>query len=253
MRPAGAHRSQPLYRKLKNHILAQMSSGTWSPGSRVPSENELVTEFGISRMTANRALRELMHDGYLTRIRGLGTFVREVPHQSSLLELRNIADEILARGHHHRADVVELQKVRADRTLAAVFEMAPGTPLFRIALVHFENALPVQLERRHVNPQLAPLFLKQDFTRTTPTAYLLSVVPVDELEHCVRAVMPDARARKLLRISASEPCLELHRLSWSAGKVVTSVTLTYPASRYELKSRYRTSPSGRIMQPSALD
>ena len=244
---------QPLYRKLKDHILAQMSSGEWPPGSRVPSENELVAEFGISRMTANRALRELMQDGYLTRIRGLGTFVKEPPRQSSLLELRNIADEILARGHRHRSDVVELLKIRADPKLALAFEISSGKALFRITLIHFENDLPVQLERRHVNPALAPLFLKQDFTRTTPTAYLLSLVPVDELQHCVRAVMPDAQARRLLRISAAEPCLELRRLSWSNGNVVTSVTLTYPASRYELKSRYRTSPAGRILEMPSVD
>lgn len=242
----------PLYRRLKDHILAQVSSGEWSPGSRVPSENELVAEFGISRMTANRALRELMQDGYLTRIRGLGTFVREPPRESSLLELRNISDEIEARGHRHRSNVVELLKIRADPRLAAAFRISPGKPLFRTTLVHFDNDLPVQLERRHVNPALAPLFLKQDFTKTTPTAYLLSIVPVDELEHRVRAVIPHARAHKLLRISAGEPCLELHRLSWAKGSVVTHVILTYPASRYELRSRYRTSPSGRILQTPSV-
>jgi GntR family histidine utilization transcriptional repressor len=60
-------------------------------------------------------------------------------------------------------------------------------------------------------------------------------------------------ARKLLRVRANEPCIELHRLSWSGDQVVTSVTLTYPGSRYELKSRYRTSPSGRVAEVSAVD
>jgi GntR family transcriptional regulator, histidine utilization repressor len=86
----------------------------------------------------------------------------------------------------------------------------------------------------------------------TPTAYLLSVVPVDKLEHCVRAVLPDEEARKLLRIPKGEPCLELRRRSWSKGDIVTLATLTYPASRYELKSRYRTLPSGRVAEFSSL-
>jgi len=251
--PGTASAAQPLYRQLKDHILAQMRAGEWIPGSRVPSENELVASFGISRMTANRALRELMQDGYLDRIRGLGTFVKEAPRQSSLIELRNIAEEILARGHSLESKLVEQLKVKADRRLAAAFAIGPGMTLYRITLVHLDNGLPVQLERRHVNPSVAPLFLRQDFTKTTPTAYLLSIAPVDELEHCVRAVLPDRRAHKLLRISANEPCLELHRLSWSHGQVVTSVTLTYPASRYELKSRYRTSPSGRMTQVLSVD
>jgi GntR family transcriptional regulator, histidine utilization repressor len=241
-----ARTREPLYRQLKDHILAQVRSGGWSPGTRVPSENELVARYGVSRMTANRALRELMHDGYLHRIRGLGSFVRETPRQSSLLELRNIADEITARGHEHRSEVVELLKVRADGDLAANFNLHEGRPLYRITLVHFDNDLPVQLERRHVNPAVAPLFLRQDFSRLTPTAYLLSVAPVDELEHRVRAVLPDAEVRRLLRLEPKEPCLELTRASWSKAHVATRAVLTYPASRYELKSRYRTSPSGRF-------
>ena len=148
---------------------------------------------------------------------------------------------------------MELLRVKADRKLAAAFDVTPGRTLYKVTLVHFENDLPVQLERRHVNPSAAPLFLRQDFVRTTPTAYLLSIVPVDELEHSVRAVMPDRQARKLLRITAHEPCLELHRLSRSGGQIVTSVTLTYPASRYELRSRYRTSPSGRVASGSSVN
>jgi len=237
-------RRGPLYRQLKEHILAQVRSGEWLPGTRVPSENELVARYGVSRMTANRALRELMQDGYVNRIRGIGSFVREAPPQSSLIELRNIADEITARGHEHRSEVVDRLKVRADREFAAKFELSPGCMLYRITLVHFDNGLPVQLERRHVNPAVAPLFLRQNFARITPTAYLLSVAPVDELEHGVRAVLPDAEARRLLRLESGEPCLELTRVSWSRGQVATRAALLYPASRYELKSRYRTSPSG---------
>jgi GntR family histidine utilization transcriptional repressor len=241
-----APKREPLYRQLKNHILAQVSSGEWSPGTRVPSENELVARYGVSRMTANRALRELMHDGYVNRIRGIGSFVREAPRQSSLLELRNIADEITALGHEHRCEIIELTRLRADHDLAARFELAKGRILYRATLVHLDNGLPVQLERRYVNPAIAPLFLRQDFTRITPTAYLLSVAPVDELEHCVRAILPDAEARKLLRLEPDEPCLELTRMSWSSGHVATLAALIYPANRYELKSRYRTSPSGRF-------
>ncbi len=62
---------QPLYMQVKDHILGNIQSGTWAAGSRVPSENELVESFGISRMTANRALRELSADGYLARVPGV--------------------------------------------------------------------------------------------------------------------------------------------------------------------------------------
>ena len=52
--------AQPLYAKVKDHILAQIRNGVWEPGARVPSENQLVESFSVSRMTANRALRAAM-------------------------------------------------------------------------------------------------------------------------------------------------------------------------------------------------
>ena len=52
---------QPLYLQVKNHILTNIDSGKWTTSARVPSENDIVKEFGVSRMTANRALRELQN------------------------------------------------------------------------------------------------------------------------------------------------------------------------------------------------
>ena len=67
----------PLYEKVKRHILTLIESGDWDPDRRLPSEHELVAELGISRMTVNRALRELSAEGYIQRISGVGSFVAE--------------------------------------------------------------------------------------------------------------------------------------------------------------------------------
>jgi GntR family transcriptional regulator, histidine utilization repressor len=244
---------QPRYRQVKEHILANIRSGDWPPGTRVPSENHLAAQFGIARMTANRALRELTRDGYISRVPGVGTFVKESDRSTSLLELRNIADEIAARGRRYDALVISSAKVKAGRELAQSFDRKMGATLYSLTILHREDGIPVQLERRYVNPSVAPFFLRQDFTAVTPTAYLLSLTPVDELEHSVKAVLPDRAARKLLRLGPRAPCLELHRTSWSGGKVVTRVILTYPAGRYELVSRYRTSASGGLPSLAADD
>lgn len=237
---------QPLYQRIKDHILERIASGAWPAGHRIPSENQMVDDFGISRMTINRAIRELTSEGYLSRLTGVGTFVRELPRQTSMIEIMNIADEIAARGHRHTCNVVSKGEVLADEILADRFERDPRTPLFHIIAVHCEDDVPVQLEERHVSPALAPDFLGQDFSKQTPTAYLLGLAAVEQLEHVVRAVMPTPERQKLLEISADEPCLVVDRRSWSYGAVATVATLTYPSSRYELKARFDTNPNGRI-------
>jgi len=238
----------PLYAKVKDHIVANIRSGAWTPGMRVPSENELVESFRISRMTANRALRELFAEGIVERVPGVGTFVKEPPARSSLMELRNIAEEIEARGHRYSSRLVSRHRITANPAIAEDFEADEGAELFHVVIVHEENGTPVQLEDRHVNAAVVPDFMDQDFSSKTPTAHLLQAAPVDELEHTVEAVMPTPEQQRLLHITALEPCLTLHRRSWSRGKVVTVATLTYPASRYALYSRYKTSARGTLSE-----
>ena len=69
----------------------------------MPSEQALVRQFGVSRMTVNRAVRELTAEQVLTRRQGSGTYVAPQKYQATLVEIRNIADEVRARGHVHRA------------------------------------------------------------------------------------------------------------------------------------------------------
>src|ERR1700734_2445077 len=231
--------AQPLYLKVKRHILENIGSGKWGAATRVPSENELVKSFGVSRMTANRALKELSEEGVLVRIAGVGSFVAQRQARSHPLEIRGIADEIRERGHVHRAEIVSLDRVRAAHELAEDFAVAPRTELYCSVIVHFENDRPVQLEDRYVSPRLAPDYLSVDFTQTTPYDYLIEVAPLQEAEHLLRAVMPDERTRKLLAMKREEPCLLVIRRTWTAGQIASVAKLFYPGSRYEMSGRFR--------------
>src|ERR1700719_2327062 len=182
--------AQPLYLKVKRHILDNIGSGNWATSARVPSENDIVKSFGVSRMTANRALRELRDEGILVRIAGVGSFVADSAAHAHPLEIRSIAEELRRRGHVHRAEIVSLERVRAVAELAEDFGVAPRSELYCSVIVHFENDRPVQMEDRYVLPKLAPDYLKVDFNQTTPTDSLIRVAPLQEAEHLLRAVMP---------------------------------------------------------------
>jgi GntR family transcriptional regulator, histidine utilization repressor len=230
---------QPLYLQVKRHILDNIGSGKWGASARVPSENEIVKAFGVSRMTANRALKELRDEGVLVRIAGVGSFVADRHARAHPLEVRGIADEIRERGHVHRAEIVSLERVRAIGELSQDFGVAPRTELYCSVIVHFENDRPVQLEDRYVSPKLAPDYLEIDFNRTTPHDYLIKVAPLQEAEHLLRAVMPDERTRKLLTMKRDEPCLLVIRRTWTHGQIASVARLYHPGSRYELSGRFR--------------
>ncbi len=228
----------PLYERIKTLILNQIASGGWVAAQRIPSENDLVRLVGASRMTVNRALRELTDAGYLVRVQGVGTYVADRRAQGHPLAIRNIADEIVERGHVHTAHVITLERCIATAELAGHFNLRPGHELFHSRLVHLENGLPIQLEDRYVNPAVVPGYLVQDFTLTTPNAYLMQVAPLQSVEHVVQAARTDAATAQRLQMDVGEPCLVLRRRTWTRGAVATVVTLSHPASRFELQGRF---------------
>jgi GntR family histidine utilization transcriptional repressor len=230
---------QKLYEQVKQYLLDGNAAGTWVEGGRIPSEFELMEKLNASRMTVHRALREMSTAGLLLRVQGVGTFVQASAPRSALLEMHDIAEDILRRGHVHRAEVVRLEAVRADAVQAAEFALKRRARIFYSEVVHFENSTPVQLEERFVSPSFAPAYLAQDFTRLTPYRYLQSIAPPDEVEHVIHAVAPDERTQALLKIGPHEPCLRLARRTWIKAGLATRSVLTHPGSRYSLGSRYR--------------
>ncbi len=230
--------AKPRYQQLKEHIIERISSGDLKPADRVPSENELVEAMNVSRMTANRALRELNDEGYVERVAGRGTFVSDYLARSDVLEVHDIADEIARRGHSHSSRVVRQSRQHARGEVAKALNVEQGTDVFHLLLVHYENGVPVQVEDRHVLASFAPQCLDQDFEQVTPSAYLTGVAPLQAAEQSVRAGMPNAAVQNYLEIDAGEPCLVVVRRTWSKGEAVTFSRLHHPGSRYELTGHY---------------
>ena len=237
---------QPLYQKVRDYILQRINNGTLLPGMRIESEAELVTALKVSRMTANRALRELTAEGRLHRRQGRGTFVAAMKPQAALLEIRSIADEIRARGGDYSCAVHLLQEEKASPTLATVMGLAPYALVFHSIIVHKKNQVPLQLACRYVLPEIAPDFLKQDFTQVTVSAYLLGIAPVTAIEHVVEALIPEPWIRDLLQINGSEPCLALHRKTWVGEKIATSSIFYSPGSRYTFGGKFTPASPGSI-------
>ncbi len=235
--------TKPRYQQVKDLILRRIANGELQPSDRVPSEHELVDAMNVSRMTANRALRELHDEGYVERIAGRGTYVSDFRSQSHLLEVQNIADEIASRGHRHSCSVIRQSRQHARGDIAKALQVDQGTDVFHLLLVHRENGTPVQVEDRYVIASFAPECLEQDFERMTPSAYLTSVAPLQEAEQVVRASMPNAAVRGYLDIPDGEPTLVVIRRTWSDGRPVTFGRLHHPGSRYELTGHYK--PPGR--------
>jgi len=229
-----------LYEQVKEFITRKIQDGSWPSGYRLPSEHELVVQFGISRMTANRALRDLVAQGRVVRHSGVGSFVAECKPMSTLLQIGNIESDIKARGHDYRYELLVAERVAASPDVAVWLDLRSGESVFHTLCLHYENGKQVQLENRYVNPRVVPDFLSQNLTVLPPSEYLVREVPFDEIEHLVDAVVPTPEQADYLGVASHEPCLLLTRRTWTRGVPVTLVRCLHPASRYRLGSRFKT-------------
>lgn len=226
------------FQRIKDYVLERILSGEWVEGAAIPGEEALARTFAVSRMTVNRAFRELSVEGVLHRVQGSGTFVAQRKYQSILLEIRNIADEVAARGHAHRSDLQLLERCRADDSLALRFNLPPQSLLFHSVVVHFENELAIQVEDRYVNPLVAPDYLTHDFQSHTPNEYLMRVAPLQGVRFTLEACMPPPHIRDLLACEANEPCVVLKRQTLSLGHTASCATMWHPASRYQFAGSF---------------
>ncbi len=226
------------YEIVKQYVLTAIETGDYEAGDKLPSENDLVGILDVSRMTVNRALRELTEEGHIIRRAGMGSFVAGRRMRGQAADIESIRDELASRGEVWSAEVLSQTVVKASETFAAEFGAENGAELFHLLVVHKGESNPIELEERWVNPEIAEGLLSEDFTKCTPTDYLLAVAPLLRAEHVVRAVLPTAREAELLEIPEGTPCLEINRRTWTGGRVASFARLLYPGDRYELSARF---------------
>jgi GntR family histidine utilization transcriptional repressor len=223
-----AQDNTPIFQRIKDYLVGEIAAGRWKEGELVPSEQALVRQFGASRMTVNRAVRELSAEQVLIRRQGAGTFVAPRKYQATLVEIRNIADEIRARGHRHRSSTRLLEETRASDALAAQFGLGPGGALFHSVIVHFENEVPIQVEDRWVNPACAPDYLRQDFSAITPNEHLVQAAPLSGATYSIEALPAPREVAAMLGLETRACCLALRRKTMSGGSVASVVTMWHP-------------------------
>ncbi|KQU74659.1 histidine utilization repressor [Ensifer sp. Root31] len=248
---------QHLYEKIKTTIDRRVEAEEWPAEFQVPGEVELAEEFGASRLTVRRALRELQAEGVLIRIQGRGTFVVGPRMQCAVFNISDMAEEIALNGGAHTSKVIHLSVVSRDSPQSSMLNLGPEGVVVHARLLHLEDGTPIQLEDRFVNASEAPLFLEQDFTKITPHTYLLRETTVTSVDNTIRAIRPDEDACRLLQIDSGQPCLLLDRSTWRDGVPVTRSRFVYPGDRYRLRSSHearqsRVAATNGALPPNSL-
>ncbi len=208
----------PAYQQIKHYILRAIHNGQWRTGMAIPTEMRLAEQFGVSRMTVNRALKELTEEKVLQRRQGSGTFVAQQQFHHTFVEVRNIADDIRQTGKIYRAEVIGKKTQK----------------LFQLDIIHYGDNVPIQYEKRWVDAELVPEFSQQDFTRVNVSDYLIHNIPLVEGHYSIQAIHPTSDIADKLAMTTAQAALLLTRYTYSSDhRIVTYVQMWHNGENYQ--------------------
>ena len=244
----------PAYQRIKNAILDNIHSGKWQAGAAISTEMALAEEFGVSRMTVNRALKELSEERVLERRQGSGTFVAQQQFNHTFVEVRNIAQDLKSANRDYQAQVLSKRAITAsmlDDEMRRKFDIdeatfsssanetdnntnsAEAAILYEVKIIHFADGQPIQFEERWVDATKVPEFIEQDFSVVNTSDYLIAKSPLERGSYTIRALAAPDEIADALQIAPQSPTLVLCRQTYSAGQVLTFVKMWHAGDRYQ--------------------
>ncbi len=229
---------QPLFKIIKEHIIKQILNHEYKEGEKISTEMQLLQEFKTSRPTVNKAISELVIEGYVERFARLGTFVKKQISQSSILDLKNIADEIKDRGNSYSNILLCLEEIKANEEISKILNVVKDQKIFISKMIHKENDVPVRFDIRYIKPSCVPYYIEQDFSNNTPAQYLQKISPIQKVKNTIEAKLVDKTIQEYLDINEFEPCLLISRTVTSNNEITSYSKLYYPSSRYKLNSSW---------------
>lgn len=225
------------FRDVIDTIVTRITRGPWGPGTLLPSEIDLAAEFGCSRSTMNRALRDITDMGLIERKRKAGTRVRLTPIRAARFEMPLVRADIEKTGATYRYELIQRDIGPAPDWLCDKMPLDQNSPALHLVCVHYANDRAFQLEDRWINLAALPQAAHQGFTDIGPNEWLIATVPFSEVEISFLAKAADDLTAKYLGHSQGDPVFCIERATWWQTLPMTCVTLSH-APNHRLTTRY---------------
>src|SRR5689334_5773097 len=154
----------PLHHQLRHELQSQIERGTLRPGQQIPHERQYAAHLGISLAPVRQALLDLVRQGYLLRVRGKGTFVRDDKVVEKISLLGSFTESLRSQGLEPVITVIHAGNVSPPAEIREVFGGRPRK-LFRLGRLASVAGGPAALLTAWLSPARFPGLAAQDFTR----------------------------------------------------------------------------------------
>jgi len=233
---------RPLYQQLNEALRGLVCSGEFKTGARFLSEREVSARFEVSRITANKALSNLISEGILEYRKGVGTFVRGGVLDYDLRSLVSFTGKAAAAGKRPTTRVLAFDTIAASTVsprIAAALRVSGGDRLYTVERLRLADGDPVILERRFVVEGLCPGLHQRDFGSSLyglwTERFKLEIAGADQT---IRASAIRGREARLMGVSGGAAGLVVQSVGWLRdGKPLWWERTLYRGDAYAFRNR----------------
>jgi GntR family transcriptional regulator len=247
--PEHASTRLPLYAQVEDILAGRISSGALPVGAQLPSEEELIREFNVSRTTIRATIQNLVRRGLVEIRRGRGTFVASPRMVQELTELTGFVEDMRLLGRTPTARVISREIVPADHLVANKLAIAAGTPVVQIRRVRLGDGVPLSFDETYLPEELGRKVMADDLA-TEPVFTLLEErydTPLLEAEYEMEAAAAEPAVAMALEIPTGSPIFLIDRTSYALDRrPVDYERLHYRASHIRFKTRLARRRSQRV-------
>jgi GntR family transcriptional regulator len=208
-----------LYSRVETVLSGEIGDGDLKVDDQLPTEDSLITRFGVSRITVRRAIQNLVSRGLVEIRRGKGTFVAAPKITQDLRELSGFVEDMHALGRKPTARVVGKEIVAADATVANELALTRGERVVRIRRVRLADGVPLSFDETYLPLDIGKRIIANDL-KIEPIFSLLERkydVPLIEAEYKLDAVAADSDVAAALKVKQRSPIFRIERTSYSTG------------------------------------
>src|SRR5580693_5514996 len=233
----------PKYAQVVAEIRRRIDRGTYPPGSLLPSEHQLVTEFGVSRPTIVKSLAALRQDGWIDTQQGRGSFVRGRPALAGAERTRPAQSALELPETSLSGELVQAGIKLAPGYVTRLLGLEPGAKAFLRQRLLGDDDGPVELASVWLPIELAsgtslasPDLLDESIRHHLQTR---KKIRFDHAVERISARQPTGEEAGLLQVAPDSPVLNVVVTAYdAAARPLLVVDIVLPGDRHEIHDAY---------------
>src|SRR3954469_14554883 len=196
--------------------------GVLAPGSPVPSENDIIEKYQVSNTTARKALHELEKEGWVNRVKGKGTFVRDFTVVRAINRIFGFTKNMLEAGRKPTTRLLGFHLRSQDHTQTIngrAFTLK--APFCEIERIRYADGIPMMKETRYISLGLCPDIHRRNLERSLYSIFARDYgIHLTEINQMLSAVLLDDEALKPFQLTNPVPAFRVEGVSFCGKDLI---------------------------------